>query len=52
VQPESAMSGDEGKRAETIAELARAVDKGLKDRDAEKGRGTVTSKFWVLYDTL
>jgi hypothetical protein len=43
VHPESAMSGDEGKRAEeTTAELARAVDKVLRDRDAEKGRGTVT----------
>jgi hypothetical protein len=31
VHPESAISGDEGKRAETIAELARAVDKGLTD---------------------
>ena len=31
VHPESAISGDEGKRAETTAELARAVDKGVTD---------------------
>ncbi len=48
VHPESAMSGDEGKRAETTAEIARAVDKGLKDREAEKGRGKVTGKPCVI----
>jgi hypothetical protein len=31
VHPESAISGDEGKRADTTAELARVVDKGAKD---------------------
>ena len=44
VHPESAMSGDEGKRADTTAKLERAVGKGLTDRDGEKGIGTVTGK--------
>ncbi len=44
VHPESAMSGDAGRRADTRVELARAVVRELKGRDGEKGRGTVTGK--------
>ena len=44
MHPESAMSGDEGKRADNTAKLERAVDKGWTGRVGEKGRGTVTGK--------
>ncbi len=36
MRPESAMSGDEGKRANNTAKLERAVGKGLTGRDGEK----------------
>ena len=44
MHPESAMSGDEGKRADSAVKLARAVDKGLTGRDGEKGRGTAIGR--------
>ena len=54
VQPESAIRGEEGRRADSPTELANkaeGIDKVVSVGEEEKGRGTVTGRPCVSYDT-